>query len=163
MRQQPPTRASNGSAVPYPCWDVCSITTKADTCSTVSFRRDGSSAFSYTGNQWQNFYPSAQRLADVRRGVHERHHLAGYVEAERLVGYARQSESGQGLSCRTVAHQCLFRRIRQAVRHLSATSCPTCPIPVSAGEKVEAWGSGCRSQLLPQPPALRGCILQENH
>ena len=35
MRQQPPTRASNGSAVPYPCWDVCSITTKADTCSTV--------------------------------------------------------------------------------------------------------------------------------
>lgn len=27
--------SKHGSAVPYPCWDVCSITTKADTCSTV--------------------------------------------------------------------------------------------------------------------------------
>lgn len=28
---------------------------KGKYCST-SFRRDGSSAFAYTGNQWQNFY-----------------------------------------------------------------------------------------------------------
>ena len=38
-----------------PCWGACSGY-KGRYLFNGSFRRDGSSAFSYTGNQWQNFY-----------------------------------------------------------------------------------------------------------
>ena len=68
-----------------------------------------------------------------------------YFEAERFVGYARQSESGQGLSCRTVAHQCLFRRIRQAVHHLSGLPVVLqSPSPLGKGGSL---GSGCKTNF----------------
>lgn len=62
-----------------------------------SFRRDGSLAFSYTGNHGRTFTRQV-RMADDRRRVYERHFLVGYVEVERFLGYVGQSESGYCLS-----------------------------------------------------------------
>ena len=128
-----------------------------------SFRRDGSSAFSYTGNQWQNFYSVGAGWLMSEEEFMKDITWLDMLKLKGSWGTLGNSEFGQGLSCRTVAHQCLFRRIRQAVRHLSGLPVvlpAQSPSPLGKGGSL---GSGCRSQLLPHPPALRGCILQENH
>ena len=51
-----------------------------------SFRRDGSSA-SRTQEPMAEFLLCRCRLANQRRRIYERYHLAGYVEAERFMGY----------------------------------------------------------------------------
>ena len=127
-----------------------------------SFRRDGSSAFSYTGNQWQNFYSvGAGWLMSEEEFMKD----ITWLDMLKLkgswgtLGNQNLDKAHPAEPLLTNAYSAVFGK-PSAIYPLPISYLPN---PVSAGEKVEAWGSGCRSQLLPQPPALRGCILQENH
>lgn len=52
-----------------------------------SFRRDGSSAFSYDRQPMAEFLLGRCRLVDERRKVYERYQLAGHAETEGFMGY----------------------------------------------------------------------------
>ena len=93
-------------------------------------------------------------LADERGGMDEGHHLAGHAETERLMGHTGQPKPGPCLSRRTVADECLLRRVRHPVRHLSGLPACLPAQPQTALGEGGSLGSRCRSQLPPQPPAL---------